>query len=552
MRLRNNLPAFSETDRGSPHSTFTVPDGNGKLRAKMVAQDGRLNSVLANSCMFHIQVYSTRDELDCDFYMAAEHYKKAMDMTLAFRSENDRPAEQVFVLARLHSVYTNPGITLYADPWKLYLDGKLRLAPSAKFRASVTNVPAMVSQRSLSQGSAPDPEQIYARLPITPAQVRLLQLEFSGVDDDDETAPLHVRLVHKPLNESLKFWAISYVWGAAPTMHHPYWLVVNGVKVLITETLYTCLRALRRKRVSVLLWADAVCINQQDNTEKAHQARRMGQLYEWATRVIVWLGATMAEDVGGVEALRLITQQGNGTGQNGSGGLVTADHVDGIDALLQRPWFTRTWVVQELVFGSRVTVMSGNSEMEWAVFVQGILNCERQLRLLRPEDGAEVERFLGSSYPALALHRMRNVIKGLDGSPRQKFSLLELTDALYYTYATRPVDRLFALIHMAHDTPTDDECFAPDYISHERIVLARYARGVVLAGKALDLLYRAGASKGSSFCTWIPNLTDTSPHRGPPPHRRRRRAGRCRPRFFRHQRRHEDYYYSFAEVAFGV
>ncbi|KAK4122107.1 hypothetical protein N657DRAFT_539566, partial [Parathielavia appendiculata] len=84
--------------------------------------------------------------------------------------------------------------------------------------------------------------------------------------------------------------AISYVWGARPTMHHPLKLKVNGVEILITESLFTCLQALRRNRVTALIWADAVCINQDDKVEQAQQARRMGMLYEWATRVIVWLG----------------------------------------------------------------------------------------------------------------------------------------------------------------------------------------------------------------------------------------------------------------------
>ena len=68
-----------------------------------------------------------------------------------------------------------------------------------------------------------------------------------------------------------------------------------------------------------------------------------------------------------------------------------AFQVNRIDALLHRTWFTRTWAVQDLVFGSQVTVMSGDSEIGRDTFVQGILGYKLQLRLLL-KDGPKVQR----------------------------------------------------------------------------------------------------------------------------------------------------------------
>ncbi|PVH76869.1 hypothetical protein DL98DRAFT_372665, partial [Cadophora sp. DSE1049] len=39
-----------------------------------------------------------------------------------------------------------------------------------------------------------------------------------------------------------------------------------------------------------MLWADAICVNQQDNVGKSHQVQQMKQIYENASKVIVWLG----------------------------------------------------------------------------------------------------------------------------------------------------------------------------------------------------------------------------------------------------------------------
>ncbi|KAF2106705.1 heterokaryon incompatibility, partial [Lophiotrema nucula] len=39
-----------------------------------------------------------------------------------------------------------------------------------------------------------------------------------------------------------------------------------------------------------LLWIDAMCINQHDNTEKGTQVQMMRDIYMKASRVVVWLG----------------------------------------------------------------------------------------------------------------------------------------------------------------------------------------------------------------------------------------------------------------------
>ena len=38
-----------------------------------------------------------------------------------------------------------------------------------------------------------------------------------------------------------------------------------------------------------LLWVDALCINQEDNAERARQVKLMGEIYSTAQKVLVWL-----------------------------------------------------------------------------------------------------------------------------------------------------------------------------------------------------------------------------------------------------------------------
>jgi len=87
----------------------------------------------------------------------------------------------------------------------------------------------------------------------------------------------------------------------------------------------------------------------------------------------------------------------------------------------------------------------------------------------------------------------------------RKHGLLKLLELFSYTSATKTIDKLFALLHLASDGET--AAFSPDYISSEEAVMRRYAGAFVNGGSALELLYRAGTSKSPPFCSWIPDWT---------------------------------------------
>ena len=61
----------------------------------------------------------------------------------------------------------------------------------------------------------------------------------------------------------------------------------------ITTNLYAGLRSfLVNNETEIFIWADMLCMNQSDNSERSHQVRFMDQVFSRATRVIAWLGGT--------------------------------------------------------------------------------------------------------------------------------------------------------------------------------------------------------------------------------------------------------------------
>lgn len=83
------------------------------------------------------------------------------------------------------------------------------------------------------------------------------------------------------------FEALSYVWGRGDLTDT---IFCNGKTLHITTNLAVALRRLRFPDRPRTLWADQVCINQQDLVERSQQVRHMETLYRVTTKVLVWLG----------------------------------------------------------------------------------------------------------------------------------------------------------------------------------------------------------------------------------------------------------------------
>lgn len=185
-----------------------------------------------------------------------------------------------------------------------------------------------------------------------------------------------VSISHVNLNEA-KYEALSYTWG--PPTQHTMNLFIRPkhsltasdpseweVQILeIRLTLLEGLRYLRYPDVTRVLWIDAICINQQSLPERSQEVPRMGEIYNRAQRVVVWLGP---EETGTHMALETV--------QDLSAGVIVAWHhrnittVPGTEAelvmyhpeqstlslaqrgalksFLTRPWFQRLWVRQEV------------------------------------------------------------------------------------------------------------------------------------------------------------------------------------------------------------
>ncbi|KAI7213930.1 hypothetical protein KC333_g6288 [Hortaea werneckii] len=219
-----------------------------------------------------------------------------------------------------------------------------------------------------------DRASIWKPLDKEKREIRILLLQPSEEEDD----ALYANLEIVSLDSRPEYNAISYVWGDASDTTTMF---VNGGKVIpITKNLAAALRRFRDDRVAVPLWADAVCINQEDLEERADQVRIMGRIFAAAVQVNVWLGRLSdrgwhdslyryleAEELPRTDkALKRQEMCFEHLLSQVAGDVIFSTNQSGLDqwaiwlrTLSLCPWFSRLWVIQEVALARSAIFFSG-------------------------------------------------------------------------------------------------------------------------------------------------------------------------------------------------
>lgn len=208
--------------------------------------------------------------------------------------------------------------------------------PSASTSSVVTS-PAEFTYRPLRDKSA----------------IRLLELFPS----DNWTEPLLGRLVESDLTFQPEGEALSYVWGDTNVSED---IFLDDQAISITLNLHSALVHLRDASDTRTLWVDALCIDQFQHSERNQQVTIMGDIYKYARQVVVWLGES-ADDSNLV--FEYIQDGANNTFPNSP--TPPAAHRQAWKVLVRRPWFFRTWVIQEVTLSRKAIIMCGEDSAPW-------------------------------------------------------------------------------------------------------------------------------------------------------------------------------------------
>ncbi|OQV06672.1 hypothetical protein CLAIMM_11213 [Cladophialophora immunda] len=185
-----------------------------------------------------------------------------------------------------------------------------------------------------------------------------------------------------------RYEALSYAWDSP--LHPETVYIATGTassKLSIRKNLASAIRHLRYPDKPRTMWIDALCINQSDVSERNEQVPRMVDIYSRAQRVVAWLGPDSANGSHAMRTLELLGSQTLTTVDN----LVIATpeaterHWDnrtvlpydrgtwmGIAQLLDRDYFKRLWVIQEIQLNKEVILCCGNGSISWDRFTNAV------------------------------------------------------------------------------------------------------------------------------------------------------------------------------------
>lgn len=359
-----------------------------------------------------------------------------------------------------------------------------------------------------------------------------------------ENSIVRCTLEHSSLQSQAQYEALSYVWGSSTETKI---ISLNSHHVVVTQTLESALRHLRSDNCERKLWVDAICINQQDVTEKGHQVTQMRRIYQDANRVVVLLGESSENSDIAVDTLAKLSYLSSELLEQAIDGALTPRRdallfaelrvllTDSMTAWLwryawivgdkratirryhrsnlllfgekrwtsmkvfmHRPWWRRVWIIQEIFLAHEAVFICGKKMVSAESMFAGLENYASFALSGTVEENNDVEIATGVTVVSALLDFIRKY-----HSAATKPTLLFLLDHFHQSLATDPRDKVFGLLGMAASGDVDDN--VADYELSIEMVYSRLVQATIRRTTRLDIL------SFSSYPKYLPGLPSWSP-----------------------------------------
>jgi hypothetical protein len=287
----------------------------------------------------------------------------------------------------------------------------------------------------------------------------------------------------------------------------------------LTDSVSVILDTLLDDGEILLLWVDAICINQANLKEKDQQLLLMADIYRRAKQEAVILGrAGDGSDI----AMDFIVPLEQAIGELRScQKQVSAECVvlrtghafpdptwTSLSKLFSRRWFSRIWVVQEVCVGCSPVFICGDRAVDWSSISSLAMKIlTLGLDVLFTNYGDHLVRPVPDGFNYLAtMFEARCVVQNNEEEPLQEALL-----GLHHLNATDPRDKIFAVLGIACDA--GGEALQPKYEMSISDVYCQVARYLLLRDPQIIILNRAGIGIPRTFSelpSWAPDWTCSS------------------------------------------
>jgi hypothetical protein len=320
------------------------------------------------------------------------------------------------------------------------------------------------------------------------------------------------------------FAAISHTWGDRTLTDV---IFVNGQAVSVPANLGAGLRALSRQpEISggqLKVWNDMLCLNQSDKKEIHREVKRMGDIFGGSYQVMSWLGPAANDSDEAIWLANQIDCHGiaskserniSSSATPHAEAMVTdsahrfsVNHWKAVGHFLQRPYWRRLWVLQELILAkSRTIVICGDKRTSMqAIFSVVRVMCANpppfhHWFLLSGFDQHQDRNIFSVSSRLCYLDCISyNVMKGKGGE------LSQLLDLCRGSEQALPQDKVYGILGLLDKAVADD--INPDLDKDHHGVYRDLVHAVYSATHFLDILQSCRLGSSPKHPTWTPDLT---------------------------------------------
>ncbi|KAL8717738.1 MAG: hypothetical protein Q9225_005049 [Loekoesia sp. 1 TL-2023] len=345
---------------------------------------------------------------------------------------------------------------------------------------------------------------------------RLIDLQPSSTFSDQ----LVCNLRHVCLNIDTYFEALSYTWGdGRPTCE----LQCNGHRLYIRPSLETALKFLRREQEHRTLWVDAICINQDDVHEREQQVSRMGDIFSHASQVIAWIGEKSLADAPALNIEKLQYEVIDPVGEfaiwkleNYITALLRA--IMAAMTLLHRPWFSRTWIIQEVALSRKLFLQCSDIIINW----NSLLALLRLLPLVTDTEGTRIyfgekllerAQFVAFMRNKIADQNMNKMRRQNSEDSQMPYSLTLWQELQHVVSQARPFeatnksDHIFALLGILDQKIT--KVVHVDYETSYHKIYREFTRVLIITTGTLIVLGHVDLEPDGQRESWVPDWSST-------------------------------------------
>lgn len=254
--------------------------------------------------------------------------------------------------------------------------------------------------------------------------------------EPDDRTTLSYSLMTFKFVEAPAYFALSYTWGAPePAMN----IELEGKAFKVRENLFSYFCAMItygppkefKDDCPNYIWIDAICIDQNSDSERSVQVAIMGEIFSKAKFVVAWLGEPADHSDNEVMDIFETFNYSHSPLQKRFVNL-PRELGEGFPVLRHAYW-NRLWIVQEVLLAQHLIVMCGHRTCHWENFRAAVsghsqaLSWARPLtelaimwNLYQPQRQLGVDNLLSSSPLPHPFHFMKEVTERKCVDPRDR------------------------------------------------------------------------------------------------------------------------------------